>query len=89
MYISYLYVQTITRQCVCFPNSQWGVTAHDRSMSKSKKADVPATYPLKGEHKKPEHLKTPPMVKQRVEEPTEQREPVGQFVSDVAELQAL
>ena len=25
----YLYVQTITRQCFCFPNSQWGVTAHD------------------------------------------------------------
>ena len=29
MYISYLYVQTITHQCFCFPNSQWGVTAHD------------------------------------------------------------
>ena len=29
MYILYLYVQTITRQCFCFPNSQWGVTAHD------------------------------------------------------------
>ena len=29
MYISYLYVQTITLQCFCFPNSQWGVTAHD------------------------------------------------------------
>ena len=29
MVISYLYVQTITRQCFCFPNSQWGVTAHD------------------------------------------------------------
>ena len=29
MYIWYLYVQTITRQCFCFPNSQWGVTAHD------------------------------------------------------------
>ena len=25
MYISYLYVQTVTRQCFCFPNSQWGV----------------------------------------------------------------
>ena len=23
------YVQTVTRQCFCFPNSQWGVTAHD------------------------------------------------------------
>ena len=29
MYILYLYVQTVTRQCFCFPNSQWGVTAHD------------------------------------------------------------
>ena len=29
MYISYLYVQTVTRQCFCFPNGQWGVTAHD------------------------------------------------------------
>ena len=29
MVISYLYVQTVTRQCFCFPNSQWGVTAHD------------------------------------------------------------
>ena len=29
MVISCLYVQTVTRQCFCFPNSQWGVTAHD------------------------------------------------------------
>ena len=29
MFILYLYVQTVTRQCFCFPNSQWGVTAHD------------------------------------------------------------
>ena len=29
MYIFYLYVQTVARQCFCFPNSQWGVTAHD------------------------------------------------------------
>ena len=29
MYIFYLYVQTVTCQCFCFPNSQWGVTAHD------------------------------------------------------------
>ena len=29
MYILYLYVQIITRQCFCFPNSQWDVTAHD------------------------------------------------------------
>ena len=31
-YISYLYVQTVTHQCYCFPNSQWGVTAHDTSL---------------------------------------------------------
>ena len=29
MYISYLYVQTVTHQCFCFPNGQWGVTTHD------------------------------------------------------------
>ena len=29
MVISCLYVQTITHQCFCFPNSQWGATAHD------------------------------------------------------------
>ena len=29
MVILCLYVQTITRQYFCFPNSQWGVTAHD------------------------------------------------------------
>ena len=28
-----------------------------RSMSKAKQANVPAIYPLKGEHKKPEHVK--------------------------------
>ena len=28
-----------------------------RSMSKAKQAEVPAIYPLKGEHKKPEHVK--------------------------------
>ena len=32
MYIFYLYVQTVTRQCFCFPNSQWGVTAHDNAI---------------------------------------------------------
>ena len=32
MYIFYLYVQTVTRQCFCFPNSQWGVTTHDTGM---------------------------------------------------------
>ena len=29
MVIPCLYVQTIIRQCFCFPNSQWGATAHD------------------------------------------------------------
>ena len=28
-----------------------------RSMCKAKQADVPAIYPLKGEHKKPDHVK--------------------------------
>ena len=28
MVISCLYVQTVIRQCFCFPNSQWGATAH-------------------------------------------------------------
>ena len=32
MYISYLYVQTVTRQCFHFPNIQWGVTAHDKQV---------------------------------------------------------
>ena len=32
MVISCLYVQTVTRQCFCFPNSQWGVTAHDKRL---------------------------------------------------------
>ena len=27
-------------------------------MAKTKQADVPSIYPLKGEHKKPEHTKT-------------------------------
>ena len=60
-----------------------------RSMSKSKKADVPAIYPLKGEHKKPEHVKPPPVVDQKVEEITEQSRPTGQIDSDIAELPAL
>ena len=28
-YIFYLYIQIVTRQCFCFLNSQWGITAHD------------------------------------------------------------
>ena len=43
-----------------------------RSMSKAKQADVPAIYPLKGEHKKPEHVK-PDEVKDK---PGEQNHPV-------------
>ena len=39
-----------------------------RSMSKTQKADVPAIYPLKGEHKKPEHVKPPPVVEPIVKE---------------------
>ena len=35
-----------------------------RSMSKSKKTDVPSIYTLKGEHKKPEHVKQPQIVKE-------------------------
>ena len=57
-----------------------------RSMSKTKKADVPAIYPLKGEHRKPEHVKTPPVVEQVVEEHADQSEPVGPVDSDVVEL---
>ena len=60
-----------------------------RSMSKSKKADVPAIYPLKGEHKKPEHVKPPPVVEPKVEETAEQVRPTGQIVSDMAELPAI
>ena len=46
--------------CVCRQEKE---QLHDilnimtRSMSKAKQADVPAIYPLKGEHKKPEHVK--------------------------------
>ena len=57
-----------------------------RSMSKTKKADVPAIYPLKGEHRKPKHVKTPPVVEQVEQEHTDQSEPVGPIDSDVVEL---
>ena len=60
-----------------------------RSMSKSQKADVPAIYPLKGEHKKPEHVKPPPVVEPIVEEIAEQGGPVGQIDSEIAELPAI
>ena len=42
-----------------------------RSMSKSKKADVPAIYPLKAEHKKPEHVKPHVVEEKTVEEQIE------------------
>ena len=38
-----------------------------RSMSKAKQADVPAIYPLEGEHKKPEHVK-PDEVRNKTDE---------------------
>ena len=60
-----------------------------RSMSKTQKADVPAIYPLKGEHKKPEHVKPPPIVEPIVEEIAEQAGPVGQIDPDIAELPAV
>ena len=47
-----------------------------RSMSKAKQANVPAIYPLKAEHKKPEHTK-PQVIEgkvgneQNVPEPTD------------------
>ena len=60
-----------------------------RSMSKTKKADFPAIYPLKGEHRKPEHVKTPPVVEQVEQEHTDQSEPVGPIDSEVVELPRL
>ena len=33
------------------------LTIMTRSMAKTKKTDIPSIYPLKGEHKKPEHVK--------------------------------
>ena len=60
-----------------------------RSMSKTQKADVPAIYPLKGEHKKPEHTKLPPIMEPIVEGIAEQAGPVGQNDPDIAELPAI
>ena len=50
---------------------------------------MPAIYPLKGEHKKPEHVKPPPVVEPIGEEIAEQRRPIGQFDSEIAELPAM
>ena len=36
MVISCLYVQTVIRQCFCFPNSQWGATAHNNVNKQTK-----------------------------------------------------
>ena len=44
------------------------LTTMTRSMAKTKKADVPSIYPLRGEHKKPEHVKQEDMDKE-VHEP--------------------
>ena len=41
MVISCLYVQTVIRQCFCFPNSQWGTTAHDTKYVALELKDVP------------------------------------------------
>ena len=45
-----------------------------RSMSKSKKSDVSVIYPLKGEHKKPEHVRPQSVEKQIVPIQSEQRD---------------
>ena len=62
--------------CMC---SQERRQLHDvlnimtRSMSKAKQAEVPAIYPLKGEHKKPEHV-NPQEVKKKTEDKQEHHE---------------
>ena len=54
-----LNAQELILYCVC---KQEKKQLHDilnimtRSMSKAKQADIPAIYPLKGEHKKPEYV---------------------------------
>ena len=54
------------------------LTIMTRSMAKTKQADVPSIYPLKGEHKKPEHVKQVGIDKE-VQEP-------NRNVPDVEEL---
>ena len=72
--LSELYSAEYTRidsLCVCKQEKRH---LHDilnimtRSMNKSKKTDVPAIYPLKGEHKKPEHVKPQAIEKETVVE---------------------
>ena len=60
-----------------------------RSMSKTQKADVPAIYPIKGEHKKPEHVKPLPVVEPIVEEIAEQGGPMDQIDSEIADNSAI
>ena len=48
MVISYLYVQTVIRQCFCFPNSQWGVTAHDSMTATHTESVKPSTSRSEG-----------------------------------------
>ena len=88
--LSELYNAEYTRidsLCVCKQEKRY---LHDilnimtRSMSKSKKADVPAIYPLKGEHKKPEHVKPQSVVEQIESEQKDHVEPAD--IPDVFEL---
>ena len=85
----------IDRLCVCKHERRH---LHDilnimtRSMSKAKQSNVPAIYPLKGEHKKPEHVK-PDEVKGGEQdahgqfEQTNNVEPVGlPEIEDLAEI---
>ena len=60
-----------------------------RSMSKTQKADVPAIYPLKGEHKKTEHVKPLPGVEPIVKGIAEQDEPINQIDSEIADNSAI
>ena len=60
-----------------------------RSMSKTQRADVPAIYPLKGEHKKPEHVKPPPVVEPIVEEIAEQGGQMDPIDSEIADNSAI
>ena len=88
--LSELYSSEYTRidsLCVCKEEKRH---LHDilnimtRSMSKSKKTNVSPIYPLKGKHKKPEHVKSPPVVEQIVQEQVDQTEPAD--IPDVVDL---
>ena len=60
-----------------------------RSMSKTKKAEVLAIYPLKCEHKKPEHVKPPTVIEQKVEEIAEPERPNGHEVTELSAPQEI